>query len=343
MNTSERIKAVLNFEKPDRFPALEWGCWWYPTIERWQSEGLDTKLANVRWYVPGIELTPENGDIGDAVGLDPFRILWLALEKPGCPQPAGEGKGIVTNMEEYLNLRKWLFPDEPFEKSYLEQLRDYRRKNDMAVWMFIDGFFWAPRKLLGIENHLFAFYDQPDLLKLMNEDLLAWYKKILPWIFEYVVPDVFFISEDLSYNHGPMISQECFEEFLTPFYRELTSLLKPFGIHAFMDSDGDIMPIIPWLLDAGIEGLGPLERMAGVDIVRLREQYPDFRLVGAFDKMLMHKGEEAMRTEFERIFPVIRQGGYLPTVDHQTPPDVSLEQYHCFRRLFREYTDKAML
>ena len=33
-----------------------------------------------------------------------------------------------------------------------------------------------------------------------------------------------------------------------------------------------------------------------------------------------------MREEFERLLPVMRQGGFLPSVDHQTPPGVSLEK-----------------
>ena len=41
--------------------------------------------------------------------------------------------------------------------------------------------------------------------------------------------------------------------------------------------------------------------------------------------------------EFERILPAIRSGAYLPGVDHQTPPDVSMENYAIFVRLLKEY------
>ena len=40
MNTVERLHAVLNFEKPDRLPVLEWAAWWDKTLERWYEEGL---------------------------------------------------------------------------------------------------------------------------------------------------------------------------------------------------------------------------------------------------------------------------------------------------------------
>ena len=63
--------------------------------------------------------------------------------------------------------------------------------------------------------------------------------------------------------------------------------------------------------------------------------------IGHFDKMMMPLGEEAMRAEFERLLPVMRQGGFAPSVDHQTPPGVSLENYCIYLRLLREYTEKA--
>lgn len=43
--------------------------------------------------------------------------------------------------------------------------------------------------------------------------------------------------------------------------------------------------------------------MAGVDVNRIREKYPDLFMIGGYDKTVMHKGEAAMRAEFERILP----------------------------------------
>lgn len=55
--------------------------------------------------------------------------------------------------------------------------------------------------------------------------------------------------------------------------------------------------------------------------------------------MVMSQGEEAMRTEFERLLPAMKSGGYIPSVDHQTPPGVSLEDYKIYIGLLaRHYT-----
>ena len=88
---------------------------------------------------------------------------------------------------------------------------------------------------------------------------------------------------------------------------------------------------------AGIEGVLPLERQAGVDVVALRELYPKFIFIGAFDKMTMRRGVDDMRAEFERLLPVMKTGGFIPSVDHQTPPDVDIDTYRLYVSILKEY------
>jgi uroporphyrinogen-III decarboxylase len=142
----------------------------------------------------------------------------------------------------------------------------------------------------------------------------------------------------MSYNNGPMISQRTFEEFVAPYYRELMPRLQERGIPLFMDTDGDVTLLVPWLKALGVQGVLPLERQAGVDGLKLRQQFPDLLMVGHFDKMTMPHGEAAMRAEFERLVPLMRSGGFIPSVDHQTPPGVSLDNYRIYLRLLQEFT-----
>ena len=48
-----------------------------------------------------------------------------------------------------------------------------------------------------------------------------------------------------------------------------------------------------------------------------------------------------MRQEFKRLLPVMKQGGFIPSVDHQAPLDVSLENYRYYILLLREYANIA--
>ena len=113
------------------------------------------------------------------------------------------------------------------------------------------------------------------------------------------------------------------------------------GIIPIIDSDGDIAIPAYWFEEAGLKGILPLERQAGVDIASLRANHPKMKFIGHFDKMTMDKGESRMRTEFKRLLPTAAKGGFLISCDHQTPPGVSYDNYRTYLDLFREYAGKA--
>lgn len=329
MTNRERLVNTLHFRPVDRLPRIEWASWWNQTIDRWKQEGLPSDMPADK--------------ISDFWGLDGLKQIWCVPRSSACPKPRFHGSGIMETEEEYEALRPYLFPKEPLE-NYLEQLKRWKPLHDqgeISIWLSFDGFFWFPRTLFGIENHLYAFYDYPQLMHRMNREEAAYILYCIEEICKVLTPDFMTFAEDMSYNHGPMLSKECFDEFLRPYYLQTVPAVKEKGILPMVDTDGDVSKLIPWLREAGVEGILPLERQAGVDVAAIRKQYPDFRMIGAFDKTVMRRGEAAMREEFERLLPVMRSGGFIPSVDHQTPPDVSMENYRIYLKLLQEYTEKG--
>jgi len=329
MTNRERFRRVLNFEPVDRLPVTEWAGWWSQTLDRWRGEGLPHDLQ-------------DSAAIRDYLGLDSHYQQWVSPRATSCPKPPAYGKGLIRNRAEYRSLKRHLFPkSNPAAEERLAAWAARQATGESAIWISLDGFFWFPRTILGIEPHLYAFDDQPDLPREINEDLLEFHLDVLDRVCAICTPEFMTFAEDMSYNHGPMLSERMFEEFLAPWYRRLVPELHRRGIVPIVDTDGDVTTAIPWYLDVGIAGFLPLERMAGVDIAAIRGNHPRLRLVGAFDKTVMHRGEGRVREEFERLLPVMRQGGYIPGVDHQTPPEVSLKQYRDYIGLLREYCERA--
>lgn len=324
MTNRERFKRTLNFEPVDRLPVLEWAEWWDKTIVRWHNEGLPDDLNDA-------------GNIREYFGQDCHRQWWISpltgVAREHLP---------VKSKDDYLALKPYLYPDPTFDAGIVRQWAERQKTGEMVVWISLEGYFWFPRTLFGIEPHLYAFYDQPDLMKEMNEDLLAFNLRVLDQFCEICVPDFMTFAEDMSYNHGPMLSKDQFDEFMAPYYRRIVPLLKEHGTVPFVDTDGDVTKPASWFMEVGVEGLLPLERMAGVDVSQLRRDHPTLKMIGAFDKTVMHLGEERMRQEFERLLPLMRQGGFIPSVDHQTPPAVSLEDYRLYMKLLREYCETAV-
>lgn len=331
MTNRERFQAVLNFEKPDdRLPAIEWAGWWDATIFNWHTQGLPTELS---WR-----------EIGPYLGLDKHIQISYPTGTPDCPQPKFFGGPIMETEADYEQLLPYLYQDSLIDAQVeeLKQLKTGHDRGDYPIWITLTGAFWFPRELFGIENHLFSFYDEPELYHRILDDLAAYQIRLMERVYEVLTPDFMTFAEDMSYNKGPMISEELYDTFIAPHYAKVTPILHEHGTKVIMDSDGDISRMIPWMQRSGIDGVLPLERQAGVDINALQEQYPDFLFIGAFDKMTMRRNTDAMRAEFERLLPAMKSGGFIPACDHQTPPDVPLDRYREYVAMLREYAEKAV-
>ncbi|HNX14592.1 MAG TPA: uroporphyrinogen decarboxylase family protein [Oscillospiraceae bacterium] len=339
MTPRERLQCIFNGKKPDdRLPVIEWAGWWDKTVQNWESQGLPKDLGRVGIY--------------DYFNMDRNYQFWLQHSTPDLPKPISHGAPVIHNIQQYREARKngWILPDavEPI-KERLKEAAKLQQQGEIT-WFTMDGFFWWPRVLLGIEPHLYSFYDEPEMYHEICEDLVNWQLRMLEKLTAIIEPDFMTFAEDMSYNNGPMLSEDIFDEFMKPYYQRIIPELKKHRIKAVVDSDGDISKMVPWLIGAGMEGILPLERQAGVDIVELSKKFPDFIWVGGFDKMCMFNGrqdpnfdaEKSMRAEFERLLPALRHGRYVASVDHQTPPSVKMSDYVTYVRLAKEYAEKAV-
>jgi len=325
MNHVERFRAVMNFQPVDRLPRIEWAVWWDKTIERWRTEGVPESATDLFQYF----------------GLDPYRQIWFGPRAATFPPPPHHGAGLVANADEYQKIKPHLYPPHEDNIARMRAWAADQARGDAVIWITLEGFFWFPRTLFGIEPHMYAFYDQPELMHRMNQDLADSQVRLLHALDKVCRPTFMTFGEDMSYNHGPMLSKKLFDEFLAPYYRQVVPVLKEMGVVVIVDSDGDVTEMVPWLTGVGVDGILPLERQAGVDAAKLRAAFPRFRMIGHFDKMTMTRGEQAMRAEFERLLPAMKTGGFIPSVDHQTPPGVSLAEYRLYLRLLNEYSVKG--
>ena len=320
----------MDFRPFDRLPLLEWAGWWDKTIERWHTEGLPPDLT-------------DRYAICRHFGLDVYKQDWFPVCTSDCPQPASHGAGIIQSDADYDRVLPALYPSRPVAVDRWQAWAEEQRQGDVVLWFTVDGFFWFARRLLGIERHLYAFYDQPALMHRINSDLADWILRVIEQVCSICTPDFMTFGEDMSYNKGSMLSKRLFDEFMRPYYDRVIPALRKHRVIPIIDSDGDIAVPAHWFAAAGLDGILPLERQAGVNIASLRSEHPRMRFIGHFDKMTMDKGEGAMRAEFERLLPTAARGGFLVSCDHQTPPGVSYENYRTYVELFKEYSAKAGL
>lgn len=332
MTTRERFHKTMEGDPSvDRAPVIEWATWWGETLQGWEAEGLPTGMNSEQLF--------------EYFGLDNNTQFWLQTVEKNCPStPTSNAVPIIIRDEsDYNRVRHFLLPEDAVERiksDLLKTVPKYER-GETIVWYTLEGFFWFPRKLFGDEAHLYSFYDYPELYHRICDDLLEWQIRQVDAFAKYMKADFMTIAEDMSYNNGPMISEQMFDEFIAPYYKRLIPEIKKYGTKVFVDTDGKVDRVIPWVKAAGVEGILPLERKAGVDLVSYRNEHPDFMFIGGFDKMCILKGKQEIKNEFDRLLPVIESGRYIPSMDHQTPPGTTIENYRYYVSLLNEYCQRA--
>ena len=310
------IHNFLGFDNGCVQIPLNWRC--YPPFETVVLEEDDeTRLVRSR---DGLTLR-ERKDGGSV----PQFVGWLVRDRADWEQVK----------EERFRLDQ---VDERFPGAWSELIATYRNR-DFPFGQLMDGFFSAPRELLGVENQLVMYYDDPELMKAITSHLTELWLAMLEKVVAEIDLDYVSIWEDMCFKNGPLISPRMFEEFCAPHYHRVTGFLKSRGVDViWVDTDGDLRPLIPQFIEAGVTGSSPLEAQAGASVVEVRKKHPRFLMMGGINKLKLARGRGAIDAELDAKLPyVLSTGGYIPTCDHMVPPEVSWEDFCYYRERVREH------
>jgi len=213
------------------------------------------------------------------------------------------------------------------------------RQVSVGGYMFLSS-------LIGPVDLLYKFYDEPELIHACMQGWFELTDRMIAKAQKVVTLDELFLTEDICYNHGPLISLDMIREFLFPYYQQLLANIKSRQLdknrtlHFQVDTDGFCDPVIDLYAEIGMDFMNPFEVASGCDVVRTAAQYPELRILGGIDKRILASTLEKIDRELERIMPVMRaRGGYIPTCDHCVPTEVSFENYMHYRQRMIEYCE----
>jgi len=114
---------------------------------------------------------------------------------------------------------------------------------------------------------------------------------------------------------------------------EISARCHDYGLTVIFHSDGYIMDIVDDLLAAGIDGLNPIEKAAGMDLYALRRRFPELILVGGLDvtHLLPTGTPEQVRAETRRMLDEAgAEGRLLIGSSTELEDNVPLENYLAF-------------
>jgi hypothetical protein len=352
----ERFHAVMNYEPTDQIPNFEFG-YWSETLPAWHHQGLPPEMDNeakVYEYF-GIE---DWGGVPANTGLLPG-FEHQVLEETETYRTIIDGGGVkcmvykdgTSSIPRYLEFpvhdreswervkRERLNPDRPdrLPQDWLERVRKGQEAG-VPIALPLGSMYGVPRNLMGFEGISMMLFDDYDLVDDVVETHCQIVERILDRITPHFRADFGAGWEDICFRGGPIISPDMFRKLAVPRYQRLTERMRANGIKMiWTDCDGDITPLVPCFLEGGVNCMFPVEVHAGSDPVNLRRKFgQQLLLVGGVDKFVLRETPKDIRKELKRIQPIVKEGGFIPTVDHRVPPDVPLENYKAYLRMKRD-------
>ena len=359
----ERFRACMGYQACDRRPNHELGVWGHTRV-RWQEEAPEA-VEGFQWSwfdgEPALgfdrrEFIPVNFGF-----IPPFEHQ--VLEETDDYVVARNAKGVVTKalkagmvggtracMDQYLEfpvsrpedfaaIRKRLVAaaEERYPAELDARVEAWQQRDHPLILggnCAANGFYWRAREWMGTEALSFAWYDYPSLMHEMMEFYADFIIETSRPVLEKIQIDYFCLNEDMSMKGGPLLGPDTYREFIFPHLRRMVDFFRSHGTkHFAVDTDGDPTMLIPLLMDAGVDILWPIERASGISPQAWRQRFGrDLRLWGGVDKRVLPRGPEAINAHLREFIPLIEEGGFIPTIDHTVPPDVSWDD-------FRHYMD----
>lgn len=108
--------------------------------------------------------------------------------------------------------------------------------------------------------------------------------------------DILLGTWDMGFNTQPFVSPEKFEEIVVPYMTELADCAHELGKKLIVHSDGCLTQILEQIHKTGIDGYQSVDPQGFMDIKTVREQYPDWLLMGNVEcAMLQDTNEDKIR------------------------------------------------
>lgn len=346
MTDRERFVNQMHFKPVDRCFNMEFGYWDenFTVWDMFRKNGIKNNgdadrffsfdrfeevWGNV-WISPGFSSETVSETATHKIILDYNGVL-QEIKKDGTSSiPRYIGSSADTP-DKWLKIKTERFnPDSPERRIDLDALRERHKPNrDYPLGVNCGSMIGRIRDMLTFEGLAYACCDYPEMVEDMVETCCVLIENFLDQVLGVIDFDFAGGWEDICFNHGPIVTLDFFRDIVTPRYKRINKKLIEHGIDLwYTDCDGDVRPILPCLLDGGINCLFPFEVNSCAHPAQLCDEYGNaLHIMGGFDKMKLGAGRQAIEEYMQSIIPLVNRGGYIPFCDHRCPPNVTQEDY----------------
>ncbi len=351
VNARERLSATLHLEEPDRVPIQD--SFWSGFHEKMRRHLRLSNNANVYEKLGLNELsTPGTpGWCTRSAGTKTIsenekeRIVhtdwgYVVRElKTGTTVPQFLEHPVKTpeQLDDYI--ATWDRPDKPERWGRLgEEIRAARA--DRFVTPTGLEHYEAAWRVVGFGTLLEWIYREPRALRKLLRALTDYFVGVAEYAMD-LGADGFWFFGDIADNHGPFMNAKTYRRIFYPHHRRTYQAVRKKDGLVILHTDGDVRPILPDFIDAGITALQPIDAIAGMNVLELKPLYGDeIAFMGNIDNSntLPFGSTQDVRREVEQKIAVAGQGGgYVCGSSHSVPDSVPVENYLTLVDTVRKY------
>ena len=351
MKHRDRVLTALNHEEPDRCPMqISFTPEFAARLEadlRLKGQGLhnphgggntyeleraldeDMLLTSVGWVNGYYQDGYQNVDHYQ----DEWGVTWKVIE-----YETRYGKGKYTEpfgppLTHDHDLDTYQAPDPDRPELYVEAERVIRNYSDeyWIVGVTPTTIFETAWALRGYEQLMMDMAVDPGKAERVLDFPFYYHKRVTQQLVRLGV-DMIWLGDDVGGQNTMLMSPKMWRKYLKPRMAELISSLRTINpqIKIAYHTDGVVYPIIPELIEIGVDILNPIQPLA-MDPVRLKAEYGD-RLCfwGSLDiqKTIPSGTPEDVRCEvLNRLETIGQNGGLIIGPTHNLQLDTPLENF----------------
>lgn len=323
MISRERVLASIAHQKPDRVPL---NIWMYR--EDVQKKVIQ-KYGNLDNFFDSLHVDmftawthePRKDNFKDKI-YNATQLLDVPFRDP-------------NEQEIYKRINLGLMP-----AGVKEVVSHHKEEKGRAVFVQIVGPYESAQSFLGTENTLLEMALHKEEMKLFFRRSCLWWAQVAENCIDLGV-DVIHISDDWGQNKVLLFSPRDWWDMIYPNVRIIVDTAKKRKVPVSLHSDGYIDDVVDGVLRLGINVLHPVQESAGMDQLKLKQEYGDrLTIYGGLDiTELLPKGTEeeikkAVRSKMLNLKP---NGGFIFCSSHTIQPDTTLERVNlAYQIAFKE-------
>ena len=369
MNSRERLTAALSHKEPDRVPVDLGGLATTIELEAYKSLVRHLKIdvpptcfrqfhvapdesvlqlfgVDTRYVRPGpADKRYETGS-ADRV-IDDWGVEWY--NPPSSYYYDISSSPLQDASMQGLRSYKWPEPDDPGRfRGLADRARDLYENTQYALVAdpVGSGVFEQAWILRGLENFLVDLMLNPSFASALMEQIadvhIALWDNYLDAVGEYI--QVAVVIDDLGTEESLMMSPDTYRRLVKPVQSRVWSHIKSRTDAAlFLHSCGAIAPLIPDLIEIGVDIINPVQVSAkGMDPAQLKQRFGDEIVFwgGGCDtqQVLPYGSADDVRNEVAtRIAQLSPGGGFVFCQVHNIQPDVPPENIVAMYQAVADY------